>query len=167
MIISQIVAASLNNVIGKNNALPWHMPTDMAYFKEKTWGHHVVMGRKNYEAEGKALPGRKNIVITRNKDYTIPDGFVVSKLEDAIEIAQEAREIELFIVGGEEIYKLAMPLTDRIYLTRIQTEVNGDTFYPELDMNIWQQVSIDKRKADEQNLYDYDFIMYERKDDQL
>ena len=76
MIISQIVAASLNNVIGKSNALPWHMPTDMAYFKEKTLGHHIVMGRKNYEAEGKALPGRSNIVLTQNRDYSIPDGIV-------------------------------------------------------------------------------------------
>lgn len=167
MIISQIVATSLNNVIGKNNALPWHMPTDMAYFKEKTWGHHIVMGRKNYEAEGKALPGRSNIVLTRNRDYSIPDGIVVNKIKDAIENALKAREKELFIVGGEEIYKLAMPFTDRIYLTRIHTEVNGDTFYPKLDMNIWQQIAIDKRKADEQNPYDYDFIVYERKDDRL
>ena len=80
MIISQIVAASLNNVIGKNNALPWHMPTDMAYFKDKTWGHHIVMGRRNYEAEGKALPERTNILLTRNKDFSIPDGIVANKL---------------------------------------------------------------------------------------
>lgn len=167
MIISQIVAVSTNNVIGVNNGLPWHMPTDMAYFRMKTWGHHIVMGRKNYEAEGNALPGRKNIVLTRNNHYSIPDGIVVNKIDDAIEIARKSGEKELFIVGGEEIYKLSIPFTDRVYLTKIHTEVNGDTYYPELDMNIWQQVSIDKRKADEQNLYDYHFIMYERKDNQL
>ena len=167
MIISQIVAASLNNVIGKDNGLPWHMPTDMAYFKNKTWGHHIVTGRRNYEAEGKALPGRVNIVLTRNPDYQISDGMVVNKLKDAIDIARKSGEKELFIVGGEEIYKLAMPVTDRIYLTRIHAEVEGDTFYPELDMKTWKEVSIDSRKADEKNPYDYDFIVYERQRDQI
>jgi len=163
MIISQIVAASLNNVIGVNGGMPWHMPTDLKYFKDKTWGHHIVTGRRNYEVEGKALPGRVNIVLTRNPDYKIPDGIVVHTLEDATDIARKAGETELFIVGGEEIYKLAMPVTDRIYLTRIHTEVEGDTFYPELDMNIWQEVSREQHKKDENNPFDYDFLVYERK----
>lgn len=163
MIISQIVAASANNVIGVNNGLPWHMPTDSAYFKSKTWGHHIVMGRRNYEAEGKALPGRVNIVLTRNKTYQITDGIVVHELDEAIIIAQSAGENELFIVGGEEIYKLAMPLTDKIYLTRIHVEVEGDTFYPELDLKHWQQVSIDSRKADDKNPYDFDFLIYKKR----
>ena len=163
MIISQIVAASLNNVIGVNGGMPWHMPTDLKYFKDKTWGHHIVTGRRNYEVEGKALPGRVNIVLTRNPDYKIPDGIVVHTLEDAIDIARKAGETELFIVGGEEIYKLAMPVTDRIYLTRIHTEVKGDTFYPELDMNIWQEVSREQHKKDENDPFDYDFLVYERK----
>lgn len=167
MIISQIVAVSLNNAIGKNNGLPWHMPTDMAYFKDKTWGHHIVTGRRNYEAEGKALPGRINIVLTRNVDYQINDGIVVNKLEKAVDIARKSGEKELFIVGGAEIYKLAMPLTDRIYLTRIHAVVDGDTFYPELDMNTWKEVSIDRRKADENNPFDYDFIVYERQRNQI
>ena len=162
MIISQIVAVSLNNVIGKDNGLPWHMPTDMAYFKNKTWGHHIVTGRRNYEAEGKALPARVNIILTRNPDFKISDGIVVHKLEAAIEIAERSEEDELFIVGGAEIYKLAMQVTERVYLTRIHAEVEGDTFYPELDMTVWKQVSIDQRKADEKNPYDYDFIIYER-----
>jgi dihydrofolate reductase len=167
MIISQIVAVSLNNAIGKNNGLPWHMPTDMAYFKDKTWGHHIVTGRRNYEAEGKALPGRVNIVLTRNPDYQISDGIVVNELKDAVEIAKKAGENEFFIAGGAEIYKLAMPLTDRIYLTRIHAVVDGDTFYPELDMNTWKEVSIDRRKADENNPFDYDFIVYERQRNQI
>ncbi len=167
MIISQIVAVSLNNVIGKDNGLPWHMPTDMAYFKNTSRGHHIVTGRRNYEAEGKALSGRINIVLTRNPDFQIGDGFVVHQLDEAIEIARKAGEDELFIVGGAEIYKLAMPVTYRIYLTRIYTQIAGDTFYPELDMHVWKQVSIDRRKADEKNPYDYDFIVYERQHDQL
>jgi len=167
MIISQIVAASQNNVIGKDGGLPWHMPTDIAWFKEKTWGHHIVTGRKNYEAEGKALPGRVNIVLTQNKEFEISDGVVLHELEEAIDFARKAGEEELFIVGGEEIYKLAMSVTDRIYLTRIHAAVEGDTFYPELDLNSLHQKSIDKRKADERNPYNYDFIIYERNDDQL
>lgn len=167
MIISQIVAVSLNSVIGKNGGLPWHMPTDMAYFKNKTWGHHIVTGRRNYEAEGKALPGRINIVLTRKSDYQISDGIVVNELEDAIDIAHKSGEKELFIVGGEQIYKLAMPVTERIYLTRIHADLDGDTFYPELDMNTWEEVFIDRRKADENNPYDYDFIVYERQRDQI
>jgi dihydrofolate reductase len=114
MIISQIAAVSLNHVIGVNNGLPWKMPRDTAYFKGKTMGHYIVMGRRNYEDEGEALPGRVNIVLTRNKEYIITDGIVVHQMEDAITIAEKAGEKELFIVGGEEIYKLAMPFTNRI-----------------------------------------------------
>ena len=162
MIISQIVAASLNNVIGINNGLPWKMPNDTAYFKDKTLGHHIVMGRRNYEAEGKALPGRVNIVITRNQDYKIDDGFVVHKMEEAIEIAKIAGETELFIVGGAEIYNLAMPFTDRIYLTRIHTELKGDTFFPDLDFSEWLEVSCNPNQKDEKNPFDYDFLVYEK-----
>ena len=165
MIISQIVAVSKNNVIGKDNSLPWHMPTDSAYFKNKTWGHHIVTGRRNYEAEKKALPGRINIVLTRNSEFQIDDGVVLHKIGEAIEFARKAGETELFIVGGEEIYKLAMPFIDRIYLTRIHAKVDGDTFYPEIDMEIWKEVAIDKRKANTQNPFDYDFLVYERTND--
>jgi dihydrofolate reductase len=163
MIISQIVAVSLNNVIGKNNALPWKMPTDMAYFKNTTWGHHIVTGRRNYEAEGKALPGRANIVLTRNADYRITDGIVVQRFDDAIAIASQVDEDELFVVGGSEIYRLAMPFTDKIYLTRIHAIVDGDTFYPEPDWNEWIEISRISHQKDENNPYDFDFIVYERK----
>ena len=162
MIVSQIVAVSLNHVIGVNNGLPWKMPNDTAYFKEKTMGHHIVMGRRNYEAEGKALPGRVNIVLTRNPNYQIPDGIVVHQIEDAIAFAEKAGEEELFIVGGEEIYKLAMPFTNRIYLTRIHVEVEGDTFYPEPDENIWKEVSRLPNKKDDNNPFDYDFLVFEK-----
>jgi len=163
MIISQIVAASLNNVIGKNNALPWKMPTDMAYFKNTTWGHHIITGRKNYEAEGKALPGRVNIILTRNPEYKIPDGIVLQRFDDAISIAAQVDEEELFVVGGAEIYKLAMPFTDRIYLTRIHAVIDGDTFYPEPDWSEWNEISKESHPKDEQNPFDFDFIVYEKK----
>jgi len=162
MIISQIVAVSLNHVIGVNNGLPWKMPTDMAYFKTKTLGHHIVMGRRNYEAEGKALPDRVNIVLTRNHEYQIPDGIVVHKMEEAIEFARKSGEKELFIVGGAKIYKLAMPFTHRIYLTRIHTEIKGDTFYPEPDWSEWEEISKTCHKKDRHNPFDYDFIVFER-----
>lgn len=164
MIISQIVAVSLNKVIGKNNALPWKMPTDMAYFKKTTWGHHIITGRKNYEAEGKALPGRVNIVLTHNFDYKIPDGIVVHRFDDAIAIASQVDEEELFVVGGAEIYKLSIPFTDRIYLTRIHAVIEGDTFYPEPDWNEWELISKESHMKDEQNPYDFDFIIYERRE---
>ena len=163
MIISQIVAASTNNVIGKENGLPWHMPTDSAYFKTTTWGHHIVTGRRNYEAEKKALPGRVNLVLTRNPDFKISDGRVMQNIKEAIAFAEKAGETELFIVGGEEIYKLALPFTEKIYLTRIHAEVEGDTYYPEIDHEKWQLQSIDKRRADNRNPFDYDFLVYERK----
>ena len=163
MIISQIVAVSENQVIGKENALPWHMPDDMAYFKNTTWGHHIVTGRKNYEAEGEALPGRVNIVLTRKENYHIPDGIVAHRLEDAVAIAREAGEEELFIVGGAEIYNLAMEITDRIYLTRIHATMEGDTFYPPLNMDNWEEVSREAHPIDQRNPYAYDFIIYERK----
>jgi len=162
MIISQIVAASQNNVIGKDGGLPWKMPTDSTYFKEKTLGHHIVMGRRNYEVEGKALPGRVNIVLTRNHDFQINDGIVMQKLENAIEYARKAGEKELFIVVGEEIYKLAMPFTDRVYLTRIHTEVKGDTCYPEPDWSDWKEISSEWHKRDTVNPFDYDFLVFER-----
>jgi dihydrofolate reductase len=163
MIVSQIVAASENNVIGIDNGLPWHMPTDSAYFREKTLGHHIVTGRRNYEAEGKALPGRTNLVLTRNRSLSLPDAIVLSTLEEAVEYARAGGEKELFIVGGEEIYRLAMPITQRIYLTRIHAEIEGDTYYPEPDWSEWVEVSRTEHDKDEKNPYDYDFLVFERK----
>lgn len=163
MVISQIAAASTNNVIGLQNRLPWNMPKDMAYFKNTTWGHFIITGRKNYEAEGRALPGRKNIILTRNKNFTAADATVVHDLETAIAIAIDGDEEELFIVGGEEIYRLALPFTHRIYLTRIHAIIEGDTFYPEIDPEIWKEVSRVEHKKDTLNPYDYDFLVFERK----
>lgn len=165
MIISQIVAVSSNNVIGVNNGLPWKMPKDMAYFKAKTLGHYIVTGRRNYEAEGKALPGRQNIVLSRNGKFELSDAIVVHKIEEAIELARGAGEKELFVIGGEEIYRLAMPFTDRIYLTRIHANFKGDTFYPELDLGIWMESSRIYNQKDKVNPFDYDFLVFERRTD--
>jgi dihydrofolate reductase len=163
MIISQIVAVSLNNVIGVNNGLPWHMPADVVYFKDKTWGHYIVTGRRNYEAEGRALPGRVNIVLTRNPKYKLRDAIVVHWFEEAIKMAKKTGEDELFVVGGEEIYKLAMPFTNRIYLTRILANFDGDTFYLNPDPETWKEVSRIENKKDADNPYDFSFIVFERR----
>lgn len=162
MILSHIVAVSENNVIGKDNRLPWHMPYDMAYFKNTTWGHTVIMGRKNYEAEGKALKGRKNIIITRNKNLIINDGIVVNSINEAISAATVNNEEEIFIVGGGEIYFQTINLVSRIYLTRIHSFFEGEVFYPVIDTRIWQVVKKEFHKRDRQNPVDFTFFVYER-----
>ncbi len=163
MLISQIAAMARNRVIGRDNRLPWHMPDDLAWFFRITRGHHIIMGRRNFEANGKALPNRTNIVVTRNKNYQAPGCVVVHALDEAIGYARDHGEEEAFIVGGGEIYAATLPLADRIYLTIIDTEVEGDTYFPELDPQEWEEVSRDPRKADERNPYDYTFYIFERK----
>lgn len=163
MVLSAITAVSLNNVIGKQNALPWHMPADMRFFKITTMGHAVIMGRKTYQSFKKALPGRTNFVITRQKDYTLPDAFVVHSLSEAIHKAAEAEKGEIFILGGAEVYRESLPLLDRIYLTRIYAEVEGDAFFPPPDPDHWKMVSEDAHEPDEKNRYAYSFQVWERR----
>lgn len=135
--ISLMVAHDPNRVIGLNNDLPWHIPEDLAYFKEKTMGKAMVMGRKTYESIGRPLPGRLNIIVTRNTDFTAADGvIVVHDLETAIAKASEYAE-EVMIIGGAEIFKLSMEMADRLYITEIQQTFEGDTFFPEYDEG-WQ-----------------------------
>lgn len=162
MIISHIVAVSENNVIGKNNKLPWRMPADMAYFNRITKGHYVIMGRKNYESEGKALKERINIVITRNRKFKIEDGIIVHSLKEALDIPRGKKEKEVFIVGGGTIYEQSITITHRIYLTRIHAIIEGDVFYPELDKSDWKLVSEIQNKRDNMNTFDYTFCIYER-----
>jgi dihydrofolate reductase len=163
VIVSQIVAVSENWIIGRNNDLPWNMPDDMAWFQRITMGHHVIMGRRNYEANGNmALPGRTNIVISRQKNLVLEDSIVVSSLEKALKIATEERQEEVFIIGGGEIYKLSIPRTDRVYLTVIHTLLEGDTSYPELDINKWEMIFEDRHSSDENNPYDYTFKIFEK-----
>lgn len=138
MNISIIVAIAENNVIGINNQLIWHLPNDLKRFKEITMGHHMIMGRKTWESIGRALPGRTTIVVTRNKDFKPQGALVAHSLEDALEMAKADNEI--FVVGGGELYRQALPLANKFYLTRVHQSYEGDTFFPEIDMNQWVEV---------------------------
>ena len=163
MLISFVVAATENNVIGKNNDLPWSLPDDMKFFVRTTRGHHILMGRKNLESFGKLLPKRTNIIITTKKDYQFEGAVVKHSIEEGIQFAKDRGEKELMIIGGGEIYRQTLPITDRIYLTRIHTELEGDTFFPELDRNEWKEVSSEYHPADENHKYDFTFKVLERK----
>ncbi|MBC8265404.1 MAG: dihydrofolate reductase [Flavobacteriales bacterium] len=166
MKVSLIVAVSENGVIGKDNDLIWHLPKDMKFFKDTTLGHHVIMGRKNFESipeKYRPLPNRTNIVITRQSDYTAEDCVVVNSVEAALEIAKQNGDTKPFIIGGGQIYKIALDqnLVDRIYLTKIHHTFEGDTFFPELG-NKWKEINKVENKADEKHSYDYDFITFEK-----
>ena len=164
MIISLIVAASTNNAIGKNNAMLWHLPTDLKFFKNTTWGMPGVMGRKTFEAMGKALPGRTNIVVTSNKDWKGEGAVTVQDINGSLQAADELTNAkEVFITGGGEIYKQTMKIAHRIYMTRIHAEIEGDTFFPEIDPAEWELVFTKETKADEKNKYDMSFETWERK----
>jgi dihydrofolate reductase len=166
MHVSAIAAVSKNMVIGKNNDLPWRLPDDMKFFMETTKGHHVIMGRKNYDSlkdKYKPLPDRVNIVITRQQDFNAPGCVVLNDIDKAIDIAEAAGEDECFIIGGAEIYKLAMPRTNRLYLTEIDAEIEGDTFFPAVNKNEWKEVSRKHHDKDEKHKYAFDFVIYEKK----
>jgi dihydrofolate reductase len=154
-----------NRVIGKNNDLPWRLPDDMKFFMNTTKGHHVIMGRKNYDSlhdKFKPLPNRTNIVVTRQKDFNAPGCTVVNSIDDAIAVARKDNEAETFVIGGAEIYKLSLPVTNRIYLTEIHAPVDGDTFYPEFNKADWKEISRVPHPADERHAYAFDFVIYER-----
>jgi dihydrofolate reductase len=164
MIVSLIVAVSENGVIGKNNDLIWHLPKDMKYFKEKTLGHHIIMGRKNFESiphKFRPLRNRVNIIVTRNKDYKAKDCIIATSIESAIDYSKSNKEDEVFIIGGGEIYKQSIQknLVDKIYLTRVHADFDGDTFFETPSSN-WIIKSEVKKKKDEKHLFDYTFLVY-------
>ncbi len=166
MKVSLIVAVSENNVIGKNNNLIWHLPNDMRFFKDTTTGHHIIMGRKNFESiphKFRPLPKRVNIIVTRQLNYKCEGAFVTNSIEEALSFAKKNGEKEVFIIGGGEIYKLALQkdIVDKIYLTRIYHRFNGDTFFPILNKK-WKEITIQKHLADETHAYNYDFITLEK-----
>lgn len=166
MKISMIAAVSANRVIGKDNDLAWHLPDDMKFFKQTTAGHHVLLGRKNWESiplKWRPLPNRPNIVITRNDKYQADGGTVTNSLENALSIAKEADEEEAFIIGGGDIYRLGLPLSDRMYLTEIDAQIDGDTFFPEWDKLAWIEVSREHHEADERHAFPFDFVVYDKK----
>src|SRR5687768_9857959 len=137
MIISLIVAAGENNAIGKNNHLPWRLPDEMRHFKNTTMGHPVIMGRKTFESNDNPLPGRLNIVITRNMDFQAKGCAVVHSLDEALKEASKENIEEVFVIGGEEIFRQALPIADRLYLTRVHYAFEGDTFFPAFDQKEW------------------------------
>lgn len=162
MIITLVVAASTNNAIGKNNQLLWHLPNDMRYFKNVTWGFPVLMGRKTFESLGKPLAGRKNIVLTRQLDWKAEGVLAVRNLDDALFLADEMDVKELMVIGGGEIYDLAFNKARRIHLTRVNTELDGDTFFPAIDPKTWRLVSQKNNEADARHAYSYSFQVWER-----
>lgn len=161
--LSLVVAASTNNAIGKNNQLLWHLPQDLKFFKNTTWGMVVVMGRKTFESVNKPLPGRINIVITSRPGWKADGVWVAKSLEDAIVQAKTTNCKEIFIIGGGEIYKQAMPIADKIYMTRVFAEIDGDTFFPTIDESAWTLKENTDFKADEKHAYDFSFQTWLRK----
>ncbi|WP_265855868.1 dihydrofolate reductase [Pedobacter sandarakinus] len=159
--LSIAVAVGENFAIGKNNQLLWHMPADLKFFKKTTTGHTVVMGRKTFDSVGRPLPNRRNIVITRAASLKIEGAEVVNSLDEALEITKN-EEKPVFIVGGAEIYRQALPLVNTLYLTTIHHTFDADTFFPEIDRTEWQVMSVEHHKADEKNIYDYTFELLER-----
>lgn len=162
MIVSLVVAAAKNNAIGKNGGMLWHLPEDMKHFKNLTWGMPVIMGRRTFDSLKKPLPGRKNIVITRQSDWEAEGTIKVKNLEDALFVASQTDAKEVFVIGGGEIYKLAISKSKRIYLTRVEAEPEADTFFPELDPDVWQLISRKDYKEDEKNTYPFSFLLWER-----
>lgn len=158
--ISLIVAASDNNVIGSKGELPWRLSSDLKRFKTLTMGKPIVMGRLTYESIGRALPGRQNIVITRQADYEADGCDVVCSIEAAFEAAGDAEEI--VVIGGGDVYRQCLPIAERIYMTRVHTEIEGDAFFPPLDDADWQQTSADVCEVDDKDDYPFTFITYDR-----
>ena len=158
--VTLIAAASENNIIGKDNKLIWHLSDDLKHFKDLTKGHFVIMGRKTFESMPKALPNRTNVIITRKTDYKAKDAIVVNSLEKALKVAEN--DSQPFIIGGGEIYKLSIDIADRVELTRVHTSIEGDTLFPEINLEKWQEVKREKRLKDEKNEYDFSFLRYDK-----
>lgn len=167
MNISLIAAVAQNGTIGRNDAngkpdLPWHLPDDFKFFKDTTSGHPIIMGRKSLDALGKPLPRRTNIVITRNRSFQMPGVTVVHTLADALTEARKVEDSEIFVIGGAEIYAMALPIATTLYLTEIQKTYEGDARFPDFDRAEWQEVSRWHHPADERHETAFDFVVYQR-----
>lgn len=167
MKVALIAAYAQNRVVGINNSLPWHLPEDLKYFKRTTSGKAIIMGRKTYDSIGRPLPNRTNIVVTRNADFTAEGVVVVNSLEAAIKHAESVNEIngvdEVMIIGGAAIYEASLPMADRLYLTHVHAEVEGDAYFPEVDMSDWNEIDREDFSKDGPNPYDYSFAIYDKK----
>lgn len=163
MRITIIVAADKNNAIGVNGQLPWHLPQDLRFFKNITWAMPVIMGRKTFESVGKPLPGRPNFVISRNKEWKAEGVDAANSIEEALAHAATLETREIFIIGGGTIYEAALPITQRVYLTRVETALQeADTWFPKLDETQWQCQWKRPFSADEKHAFDYTFECWER-----
>lgn len=162
MRVSLIAALTANRAIGRDNALPWYVPADLKRFKTLTMGHTLVMGRRTFDSVGEPLPGRTNLVVTRQEGWAAPGVTVVHSLPEALETARRAGEEELFIAGGAEIYRLALPLADRLYLTRLETEIEGDAFFPELPPGAWRLTESEPHPATHAVPFAFRFEVWER-----
>lgn len=164
--LSMIVATADNNVIGKDNDMPWHLPADLAYFKKVTLGKPIIMGRKTYESIGRPLPGRRNIVISRDESYTADGVDTVTSIEQALSLVDgtdgNVAVEEIMVIGGGAIYKHCLPNADRLYVTHIRAAIDGDTQFPKYDDGSWQKISSELRLSDEKNAHDLDFCIYQR-----
>ncbi|MGI8782808.1 MAG: dihydrofolate reductase [Acidobacteriota bacterium] len=158
MTLSLIVAMSANGVIGRNGGLPWKLSTDLKRFKQRTMGHHLVMGRKTFEAIGRPLPGRTTVVISRQQGYA-PEGVLIARsLEEAL--AMTGQDTEVFVAGGGQIYALALERANRMYLTRVHAEIDGDTYFPKYDESQWKLVEREDHPADAANEYPFSFLTF-------
>jgi dihydrofolate reductase len=163
MIISAIVAIDKNNVIGKDNQIPWYLPADLQYFKKITLNHHILMGRNCFLSIGKPLPKRTNIVITRNPFFLATGVVIKHNIQEAIAFAKENNETELFIIGGGEIYNQTISLIHKLYITEVELETDGEINFPKLDANTWSLISEEKHLKDDKNEYNYTFKTYLKK----
>ena len=163
MIISSIVAVAKNRVIGSNNDIPWRLSTDLKYFKKQTSGHHIIMGRKSFLSIGKPLPNRVNVIVTRDPYFIASNCIVVHSIPEAIEIAENRGETETFITGGGMVYEQTMDLVDRLYITEVDAEPEGDVHFPEIDYSQWELISEDHRQKGERDDHNFNFKVYERK----
>lgn len=161
--ISMIAAVAENRVIGNKNTIPWHLPADFKYFKETTLGKTIVMGLNTFNSiAGKPLPGRKHIILTLDKNYVAPENCVVANsIEEVLEMSKDINE--LMICGGASVYKQFLPMAEKLYLTYVKATPEGDTFFPEFDINDYNEIKREDHKADEKNIYDYSFVILERK----
>lgn len=158
--VALIVAMSRNRVIGRGNAIPWRIPAELARFKSLTMGHHIVMGRKTWDSIGRLLPGRTTIVLSRNPDFRVEGALTARSLDEALALA--AGDPEVFVIGGEEVFRLALPRADRIYLTTVDVEVEGDTFMPPFDPSAWRLVAHEAHPADAANPLPWVLETYDR-----
>ncbi|MGZ9674872.1 dihydrofolate reductase [Flavobacterium sp. GNP001] len=158
--IIMIAAVAENNALGKNNDLLWHLPNDFKRFKAVTTGHHIIMGRKTFESFPKPLPNRTHVIITRQKDYTAAGCIVVSSLEEALSVCPANEDV--FIIGGGEIYNLALPIADKLDLTKVHHTFEADAYFPEIDPKQWKLTNSEHYSKDEKHQYDYSFESYER-----